>query len=86
MSRLMYILTGAFFGFVLYKSEVISWFRIQEMFRLDSFHMYGIIGSAISVGAVSITILRKIEARSAKGVPIKVSKKPFNNGTAWPVP
>ena len=62
---LLYLLLGTFFGIVLIKSEVVSWFRIQEMFRFQSFHMYGIIGSAIAVGALSI----------------QISDKPFRRGT-----
>ena len=52
--NLKYLLLGIFFGIVFTKAEVISWFRIQEMFRLQSFHMYGIIGSAILVAMISI--------------------------------
>ena len=52
--NLKYLLLGTFFGIVFTKAEVISWFRIQEMFRLQSFHMYGIIGSAIVVAMISI--------------------------------
>ncbi len=54
---LMYVVLGILFGIILTKSEVISWFRIQEMFRFQSFHMYGVIGSAIAVGAVSLALI-----------------------------
>lgn len=70
-----YLLTGIFFGFVLVKSEVISWFRIQEMFRFDDFHMYGIIGSAVVVGAVSIQIIKRKNMRDFNGNEIKLIPK-----------
>jgi uncharacterized membrane protein YedE/YeeE len=56
---LKYLLFGIVFGILLYKSEVASWFRIQEMFRFHSFHMYGVIMSAIGVGAVSVQVLKR---------------------------
>lgn len=70
-----YLLAGLFFGFVLVKSEVISWFRIQEMFRFDAFHMYGIIGSAIVVAMVSIQIIKKLDARDIEGNSISIPPK-----------
>jgi hypothetical protein len=54
LSNIKFSIAGILFGIILVKSEVISWFRIQEMFRLQSFHMYGVIGSAIAVGMLSI--------------------------------
>jgi hypothetical protein len=78
---LIYLALGTFFGIVLIKSEVVSWFRIQEMFRFQAFHMYGIIGSAIAVGALSIQILKRTDARTIRGEPIEISDKPFNRGT-----
>lgn len=71
----IYLLSGIFFGFVLVKSEVISWFRIQEMFRFDSIHMYGIIGLAILVGLVSVQIIKKLNARDREGNPIIIESK-----------
>ena len=56
---LKYLFFGIVFGILLYKSEVASWFRIQEMFRFHSFHMYGVIMSAIGVGAVSVQLLKR---------------------------
>jgi intracellular septation protein A len=56
---LKYLVAGVFFGIILVKSEVISWFRIQEMFRLQSFHMFGVIGSAVVVGMISIQLIKK---------------------------
>ena len=75
---LIYLGMGTLFGIILIKSEVVSWFRIQEMFRFQAFHMYGIIGSAIAVAGVSIAILRRANAKTIRGEPITVSDKPFN--------
>ncbi len=76
MKYMAHFLTGIFFGIVLIKAEVISWFRIQEMFRFQSFHMYGIIGSAVVVGAISVFIIRKFNIRSLSGQPINPRRKP----------
>ncbi|HPH84045.1 MAG TPA: YeeE/YedE thiosulfate transporter family protein [Ferruginibacter sp.] len=78
-----YLITGMLFGIVLVKSEVISWFRIQEMFRLQNFHMYGVIGSAIAVGALSIYIIKKYKIRTIYGEPIEFPKKSFSIGQVW---
>lgn len=78
---LIYLAMGIFFGVVLILSEVVSWFRIQEMFRFQSFHMYGIIGSAVAVAAVSIQILKRTNARTIRGEAITIKDKPWNKGT-----
>jgi uncharacterized membrane protein YedE/YeeE len=78
---LLYLGMGTLFGVILVMSEVVSWFRIQEMFRFQAFHMYGIIGSAIVVAGVSIALLRRVEARTLRGESITVSDKPMNRGT-----
>lgn len=75
-----YLFAGIFFGIILVKSEVISWFRIQEMFRFQSFHMYGIIGSAIIVGMLSIWLIKKFNIKSIYGEPIEFHHKKFNKG------
>lgn len=64
---LPYAIAGLAFGFIAMKSEIISWYRIQEMFRFDSFHMYGIIGSAILVAALSVALIRRTGVRSMTG-------------------
>ena len=69
---LVYLLLGVYFGVVLTKSEVISWFRIQEMFRFDAFHMYGIVGSAVAVAALSLWLIRRFEVRTVSGEEILV--------------
>lgn len=67
-----YLLLGVYFGFVITKSEVISWFRIQEMFRFQGFHMYGVLFSAVAVAAASVALLRRVGARSLAGEEIRV--------------
>ena len=62
-----YALLGLYLGIVFTRSEVVSWFRIQEMFRFQSFHMYGIIGSAVLVGAIGVALIKRLEARSVTG-------------------
>ena len=57
--NIKYLFIGLAFGIILVKAEVISWFRIQEMFRLESFHMYGVIGSAVVVGMLSVFLIKK---------------------------
>ena len=80
---LSYLLVGTAFGVVATKSEVISWYRIQEMFRFESFHMYGIIGSAVAVGALAVAIIRRLEARDLAGEPIEVTSKTLGRGTRY---
>ena len=77
---LKYLLMGVLFGVVLIKSQVISWFRIQEMFRLQSFHMYGVIGSAVAVGALSVFLIKKFKIKTIYGEPIEFVSKKFNKG------
>jgi uncharacterized membrane protein YedE/YeeE len=72
---LKYLLIGLVFGFVLIKSEVVSWFRIQEMFRFDSIHMYGIIGLAIIVGIISVQIIKRKNLKDMDGNPITIPPK-----------
>ena len=77
---LTYVALGTLFGIVLTKSEVVSWFRIQEMFRFGSFHMYGIIGSAVVVAALSLLILRLTGARTIGGEAISIPAKELGRG------
>lgn len=74
-SLFVYLLLGIAFGILLTKAEVISWFRIQEMFRFQSFHMFGTIGAAVAVAAPSLAWLRRRERRSLRGEPIQVPPK-----------
>lgn len=82
-SFVLYVLLGVLFGIVLTKSEVISWFRIQEMFRFQSFHMYGIIASAIAVAAIGLQIIKRSRARALNGEPIVVPPKQMGGGTRY---
>jgi uncharacterized membrane protein YedE/YeeE len=81
--NIKYIVAGILFGIVLVKAEIISWFRIQEMFRLQSFHMYGIIGSAVVVGMISIALIKKFKIKTIYGEPITISPKSFNKGQIY---
>lgn len=81
--NIKYLVTGMLFGIVLVKAEIISWFRIQEMFRLQSFHMYGIIGSAILVGMLSIWLIKKFKIKTIYGETIELPKKEFNKGQIY---
>ncbi|MFZ9386752.1 MAG: DUF6691 family protein [Chitinophagaceae bacterium] len=82
-SNIKYGLLGILFGIVFVKAEIISWFRIQEMFRLQSFHMYGVIGSAIVVGMISVFLIKRYNAKSAEGEQIKLDDKKFNKGQIY---
>lgn len=81
--NLKYLAVGILFGIVFVKAEIVSWYRIQEMFRLQSFHMYGIIGSAIIVGAVSVWIIKKFNIKTIHGEPIEFHPKKFNKGNIF---
>lgn len=75
-----YLLAGILFGIILIKAEVISWYRIQEMFRLQSFHMYGVIGSAVAVGVISVWLIRKFNIKTIYGEPIEFVNRKLNKG------
>jgi uncharacterized membrane protein YedE/YeeE len=79
-SNIKFLIAGVLFGILLIKGEVISWFRIQEMFRLQSFHMFGIIGSAIVVGMISIQLIKKFKIRTVNNEAIKIIPKTYHNG------
>lgn len=81
--NLKYLVIGILFGVILVKSEVISWFRIQEMFRLQSFHMYGIIGSAVIVGIISVWMIKKFRIKTIYGETIYFVSKKFNKGNIY---
>jgi len=83
MKNIKFLILGALFGIVLVKAEVISWFRIQEMFRLQAFHMYGIIGSAILVGMISIQIIKRFNIKTIDGEEIVIPKKEFRWGNVY---
>lgn len=70
MKFLKFLLLGIVFGIVMAKSEAISWFRIQEMFRFQAFHMYGIIGTAVTLGVIGVALIKKFNIRDFHGNPI----------------
>ena len=80
MKNLRYLVLGTGFGFVLTKSEAISWFRIQEMFRFQSFHMYGLMFSAVLVGMISVQLIKRFNVRTLSGEPISIEPKRFTWG------
>lgn len=70
MKFIKFLVLGVVFGIVMAKSEAISWFRIQEMFRFQAFHMYGIIGTAVSLGVIGVALIKKFRIRDFHGNPI----------------
>jgi uncharacterized membrane protein YedE/YeeE len=78
-----YLVVGIVFGVVFVKAEIISWFRIQEMFRLQSFHMYGVIGTAVVVGAISVFLIKKFKVKTIHGEEITFTDKKFNKGQIY---
>ena len=80
MKNIKYLLLGVVFGIALTKGEAISWYRIQEMFRFESFHMFGLFMTAVPVGAISILLIRKLKLRSLNGEGIEVPRKAYHHG------
>lgn len=77
MRTILYLFIGTVFGIIMTKSEAVSWFRIQEMFRFESFHMYGIIGTAVVTGAISVILAKRFKWRTIDGADWKLSPKDF---------
>jgi len=75
MKFFRFLILGILFGVVMTKSEAISWYRIQEMFRFDSFHMYGIIGSALLTGIIMVYLIKRIKLRNIEGHTININNK-----------
>lgn len=80
MKTIVYLLIGTFFGIIMYKSEAASWFRIYEMFEFGSFHMYGIIGSALVLGIIGIQIIKRFNIKAINGN--EMNLKPKNKSVA----
>ncbi len=78
-----YMLVGIVFGIVFVKAEIISWFRIQEMFHLTSFHMYGVIGTAVMVGLISIQLIKRFNIKTIYGEKITIDNKEFSKGQIY---
>jgi uncharacterized membrane protein YedE/YeeE len=74
-----YLLLGIAFGIILTKSEAISWFRIQEMFRFQAFHMCGIIGAAVGVAAVAVALIKTFKVKTVRGLDIHIPPKTMDN-------
>ena len=83
LSYTKYLIMGLLFGIILVKSEVISWYRIQEMFRLQSFHMFGVIGSAVVTGIISVQLIKRFNIKTIKGEPIELPQKQFSKGQIY---
>lgn len=81
--NIKYLVVGILFGIVFVKAEIISWFRIQEMFRLQSFHMFGVIGSAIAVGMLSIYLIKKFDIKTLSGEKVVFQNKTFQKGQIY---
>ena len=78
MKYLKFFLVGIYFGIVLIKSDVVSWFRIQEMFHFQAIHMYGVLATAIGVGLLSVLLVKGFKLKSFGGEQIDLTPKPFN--------
>lgn len=83
ISNIKYAIIGTIFGIVFVKAEIVSWFRIQEMFRLQSFHMYGVIGTAVLVGMFSIWLIKKFKVKTLQNEPIYLETKAFSKGQIY---
>ena len=81
--NLKYLAVGIVFGIVFVKAEIISWFRIQEMFQLTSFHMYGVIGTAVVVGMVSVFLIKRLNIKTLSGEKIVYEPKMFDKGKIY---
>lgn len=83
MNILKYLFVGFVFGIVLTKSEAVSWYRIYEMFQFQSFHMYGIIMTAIITGVIGIQIIKRKNIKDIKGLPIEILDKESGSARYW---
>jgi uncharacterized protein len=83
LSNVKYLIVGVVFGVVFVKAEIVSWFRIQEMFQLTSFHMYGVIGTAVIVGAISVFLIKKFNIPTISGETITFHPKKFTKGQIY---
>jgi len=79
-ANVKYLVVGMLFGIVFVKAEIVSWYRIQEMFRLHSFHMYGVIGTAVLTGALSVWIIKRFRLKTLQGEAVVFHDKTFHWG------
>lgn len=75
MKNIKFLLVGVFFGILMYKAQLVSWFRIYEMFRFESFHMYGVIGSGVGLGIILVQIIKRTKMKSIEGQSIEIAPK-----------
>jgi uncharacterized protein len=78
-----YFLIGTVFGAVVVEAQVVSWFRVQEMFRFDAFHMYGVIGAAVATASISLLALRRLGLRGPDGAPLGFAPKTLGRGVRY---
>jgi uncharacterized membrane protein YedE/YeeE len=83
MNFIKYLLVGFLFGIVLTKAEAVSWYRIYEMFQFQSFHMYGIIMTAIATGLIGVQIMKRNKLKDIDGNPIQIQDKEKGNVRYW---
>lgn len=83
LPNIKFLIVGMLFGILFIKAEIISWYRIQEMFRFQSFHMFGVIGSAVFVGIISIFFIKKYNIKTISGEAITMQDKKFNKGNIY---
>ena len=83
MKLVLYCALGGAFGFLLVEAEVVSWFRIQEMFRFEAFHMYGIIGAAVVTAALSLLMIKRLDLRGPDGQPRGLEPKTVGSGVRY---
>lgn len=81
--NLKYLIVGIVFGIVFVKAEIVSWFRIQEMFRLQSFFMYGVIGTAVMVGMLSVWLIKRFNIQTLSSEDVKLDDKTFSKGQIY---
>jgi uncharacterized membrane protein YedE/YeeE len=81
----VYFALGVAFGVILTKAEIVSWFRMQEMFRFQAFHMYGVIGSALAVASASLALIKQTGIRAADGTPICIESKELGRGYRYAI-
>jgi uncharacterized membrane protein YedE/YeeE len=83
MKSLKFILVGFVFGIVLTKSEAVSWYRIYEMFQFQSFHMYGIIMTAVLIGIIGLQFIKRNQLKNSEGEPIQIAEKEKGSFRYW---
>ena len=83
MTLLPYFLLGGAFGAIIVEAELVSWFRVQEMFRFDAFHMYGVMGAAVFTAAISLLAIKQLGPRGAEDTPLGLAPKALGAGVRY---